>query len=152
MNGNWTIRIDRLPIDLAVGVHAHEQSPQAVRVSLVIKGRAAARPAELGECLDYAPLLHWLTREWPATPHVPLLETRLNELFARAFALDARIDSVWAGLYKQLLGGATATVGMERGVSRREFAQQGREAVRPTARLQTMNTLRTEPLMPRRRA
>lgn len=126
MNAPWTIRIERLPIELAVGVHAHEHAAQAVLVSVVIKGRPAARPGDLRDCIDYEPLLHWLRHEWPATPHVALLETRLDELFERVFALDVRVDSVWAGLYKQALGGATGTVGVERGVARRDFAQQRR--------------------------
>ncbi len=135
MNGAWTIRIERLQISLAVGVHAHERAPQPVRVSLAIKGRAAARPANLGECVDYEPLLRWLQHEWPGTPHVALLESRLHELIARAFAIDHRVESVWAGLYKESLGGAAATVGLERALTRREFAAL-RGAGRSTETLQ----------------
>ena len=125
--GNWSVRIERLPIDLAVGVHAHERPPQPVQVSLVIKGRTAAMPGALTDCLDYSPLLDWLTGEWPATPHVALLEGRLNELYARVFNLDHRIDSVWAGLYKLRLGPGAVAVGIERGVTRGEFQAQNRQ-------------------------
>jgi len=122
--GTWAVRIERLVIELAVGVHAHERAPQPVEVSVVIKGRASACPDRLGECLDYDPLLHWLTTAWPASAHVGLLEERLNELFVRCFGLDHRVDSVWAGLYKRALGGATGSVGIERALSRREFQAQ----------------------------
>lgn len=132
MKATWTVRIERLPIELAVGVYAHEHAPQPVQVSLVIKGRAAARPDALGDCLDYEPLLGWLTDQWPASPHVALLESRLNELFAYCFALDVRIDSVWAGLYKPGLCRGAVAVGMERGLTRREFAAQ-RPALLPSA-------------------
>ena len=125
--GSWSVRIERLPIDLAVGVHAHEHLPQPVQVSLVIKGRTAAKPGVLSDCLDYSPLLDWLTGEWPTTPHVALLEARLNELYARCFSLNHRIDSVWAGLYKLRLGSGAVAVGVERGLTRGEFqAQNGR--------------------------
>lgn len=126
MKAPWTVRIERLPTELAVGVHAHEQALQPVQVSVVIKGRAAAHPDGLGDCLDYEPLLDWLTRQWPASPHVALLESRLNELFEYCFALDVRIDSVWAGLYKPTLCRGAAAVGMERGLTRREYAAQKR--------------------------
>lgn len=129
--GSWSVRIERLPIDLAVGVHVHEHLPQPVQVSLVIKGRTAAKPGALTDCLDYSPLLDWLTGEWPSTPHVALLEARLNELYGRVFSLDHRIDSVWAGLYKLRLGPGAVAVGVERGLTRAEFQAQDRRPMHP---------------------
>ena len=137
--GSWSVRIERLPIDLAVVVHAYEHLPQPVQVSLVVKGRTAAKPGALSDCLDYAPLLDWLTGEWPTTPHVELLEVRLNELYDRVFSLDHRIDSVWAGLYKLRLGPGAVAVGVERGLTRAEFQALDRRpmhALRPSTQLQ----------------
>jgi hypothetical protein len=98
---------------------------------LVIKGRTAAKPGALSDCLDYSPLLDWLTGEWPTTPHVALLEARLNELYGRVFSLDHRIDSVWAGLYKVRLGPGAVAVGVERGLTRAEFQAQDRGPMHP---------------------
>lgn len=133
MNGSWTVRIERMPLTLAVGVHHQERPPQPVQASLVIRGRAAAVPDGLADCLDYDPLLDWMRGEWAASPHTPLLETRINELLDFCFALDPRIDSVWVGLYKTALACGATAVGIERGVTRREWwhaRAAGRRGVR----------------------
>lgn len=127
MNAGWTIRIERLPIQLRVGVHGDELDPQPVSVTLRLRGAAAACPASLAECIDYAPLCRWISEQWPRTAHVPLLESRINELVAFAFDLDDRIQEVHAGLAKLRMSGlAGASVGIERRVSRPEFEAQRR--------------------------
>ncbi len=64
-------------------------------------GMAPASPGSLGQCFDCEPLCRWLSDEWPRTPHTPLLEARINQLLAFLFGLDARVQTVWVGLYKQ---------------------------------------------------
>lgn len=138
MNTTWTVRIERLQTRLRVGIGADEHAPQPMTVTLRLRGVAPACPGGLSECIDYAPLCRWITEEWPHTPHVALLETRVNELLAFAFDLDARVQEVHAGLAKQRMG-ATArqregvpsndqavSVGIERCVSRHEFEAQRR--------------------------
>jgi hypothetical protein len=83
-----------------------------------------ACPQDLDECIDHAPLCRWITEAWPRTPHVALLETRVNELLAFAFDLDARVQEVHAGLSKRL--DQAVSVGVERCASRHEFEAQRR--------------------------
>jgi dihydroneopterin aldolase len=121
MNANWTIRIERLQIHLPVGVYADEIEPQPLWVSLAASGEASAAPGSLAQCFDYAPLCHWLTHVWPKTPHTPLLETRINELLSFVFALDARVRTVWVGLYKQRVSPFAVAIGIERSATRAEI-------------------------------
>ena len=120
MNAIWTIRIERLQIHLPVGVYADEIEPQPVWVSLAANGEASASPGSLAQCFDYAPLCYWLTHVWPKTPHTPLLETRINELLSFVFCLDKRVQTVWAGLYKQRVSPLAVAIGIERSVTRAE--------------------------------
>ena len=133
MNTSWTIKVERLEIHLPVGIHADEVEPQPVWVSLAATGRAPASPLSLDQCFDYEPLCHWLLREWPRTPHTPLLETRINQLLAFVFALDARVQTVWVGLYKQRMSRSALAVGIERQATRLEFESQQRSAATDSA-------------------
>ncbi|MCG3190440.1 MAG: hypothetical protein LKCHEGNO_03164 [Burkholderiaceae bacterium] len=126
MNTSWTVKVERMEIQLPVGIHADEFEPQPVWVSLAATGMAPASPASLDQCFDYEPLCHWLSLEWPRTPHTPLLETRINQLLAFVFGLDARVQSVWVGLYKQRMSRGAVGVGIERQATRREFEAQRR--------------------------
>lgn len=110
-----------MQIRLAVGVHPCEIEPQPVWVSLRASGTAAASPETLAQCIDYEPLCHWLAEVWPSTPHVPLIETRINELLEFVFGLDSRIQQAWVGLYKQRMSQGATAVGIERRTTRSEF-------------------------------
>lgn len=126
MNTTWLVRIERLLTQLRVGVYPDELEAQPVWVTLRLRGVAPASPSQLGECIDYEPLCRWITEAWPKTPHIPLLETRVNELLAFAFDFDARVQEVHAGLAKQRMSGGAVSVGIERSVSRPEFEAQRR--------------------------
>ncbi len=123
VKAEWTVRIERMEIALAVGIYADELAPQKVWVSLAATGRADAAPQHIGQCIDYEPLCRWLAEEWPNSPHTPLLETRLNELLAQVFTLDSRVTQVWAGLYKERMSRQSLAVGIERQMTRAEFAE-----------------------------
>jgi len=110
-----------MEIRLPVGIYADELEPQTVWVSLTASGRAQASPQSIEQCLDYEPLCHWLSHVWPLTPHTPLLETRINQLLAHVFSLDPRVETAWAGLYKQRMSRQAVAVGIERGMTRAEF-------------------------------
>lgn len=127
MNANWTIRIERMEIHLPVGIYDDELKPQPLWVSVTAIGSTSAAPHSLEQCLDYEPLCHWLAHVWPGTPHTPLLETRVNQLMDHVFALDARLQTVWIGLYKQNISRQAVAVGIERTSTRAEF-----EALRRT--------------------
>lgn len=132
MNSLWTLKVERLRIDLAVGTQPHELRPQPVWVSLEAEGLLPVLPQADDPGLDPEPLMQWLTRHWPATPHVPRLELRLHELLAAVYALDGRIHRVRAGLSKQRSGRGAHAVGLERDTTRAEFeAQQRQLAARP---------------------
>lgn len=121
MNALWTVRVERLETRLPVGIYAEERKEQPVWVSLTVSGLAPADPAALDDCFDYEPLCRWLTQVWPATPHTPLLETRINQVLAFVFGQDPRIQQVWVGLYKQRVSHGAFAVGMERASTRAEF-------------------------------
>jgi dihydroneopterin aldolase len=138
MNATWTVRIERLATHLPVGIYAHEQEAQPVWVSLIATGEASAAPASLDECFDYEPLCRWLTLAWPASPHTPLLETRVNQVIDFVFASDLRVHHVWVGLYKQRVSQQALAVGMERASTRAEFETLRRtEADRAAGLLQS---------------
>lgn len=134
MSTEWTLRIERMPIELAVGIYPHEREAQPLLVSLEVEGSADASPTDLAGCLDYEPLCLWLRSEWPHSPHVPLLETRINQVFEFLFAADPRIKAAKVGLYKQRMSSGAQAVGIERRAMRAEFAplrsraSQGRAA------------------------
>jgi dihydroneopterin aldolase len=140
VNTTWSVRIERLRTQLRVGVDADEFLPQSVWVTLCLRGVAAACPTRLSECIDYAPLCRWITDEWPRTPHIPLLETRINELVAFAFDLDGRVQEVHVELAKQRMGRQAASVGIERCVSRPEFEAQRRHLKAAAARVPSERT------------
>ncbi len=141
MNATWTVRIDRLATQLPVGIYANEQDAQPVWVSLTATGEASAAPHALGECFDYEPLCRWLTEEWPASPHTPLLATRVNQVIEFVFATDARVRHVWVGLYKQRVSQQALAVGMERASTRAEFEALRRSVAEPSAYLQSLTQL-----------
>jgi dihydroneopterin aldolase len=126
VNTTWSVRIERLRTQLRVGIYPDELEPQPVRVTLLLHGVSAACPTTLGECIDYEPLCRWVTEEWPSTAHIPLLETRVNELIAFAFDFDGRVQEVHAGLAKERVSGSAVSVGIERSVSRAAFEAQRR--------------------------
>lgn len=128
MNAAWSVSIERLSTQLRVGIYADEREPQPVWVTLRLRGVVAATPMALDECLDYEPLCRWITEEWPHTTHVPLLETRVNELVAFAFGFDERVQEVHAGIAKERMSRSAVSVGIERGVTRSEFEIQRRHA------------------------
>jgi len=123
MSADWTLRIERMPIELAVGIYPHELQAQPLLVSLEVEGLAEADPNALEGCLDYEPLCLWLHHEWPRSPHVPLLETRVNQLFAFLFGSDPRITAAKVGLYKQRMSLGAQVVGIERRTTREAFSR-----------------------------
>lgn len=118
---DWTVRIDKLRLQLAVGLGSDEQGLQPVTVSLVAHARTPMHPATLSECFDYVPLLRWLSDEWPRSAQLALLESRLNEIAAYVYRLDARVHRVWVALHKDRLSGTSAGVGLERWTEREDF-------------------------------
>lgn len=123
MDTIWTVKIERLETGLAVGIYDDEREPQPVWVSVTLTGLAPAVPAGIHDCIDYEPLCHWLAAEWPRSPHTPLLETRVNEVFEFAFGLDSRVQEVSVGLYKQRVSRHATAVGIERSSTRHEYAR-----------------------------
>lgn len=140
MNATWTVRIERLATQLPVGIYDHEKDPQPVWVSLTATGEARAAPGCLGECFNYEPLCRWLTQDWPASPHTPLLETRVNQVIEFVFATDPRVRHVWVGLYKQRVSQQALAVGMERASSRAEFEALRLQTAETKALIQTLTS------------
>ena len=123
MDAIWTVKIERLETRLAVGIYDDEQEPQPVWASVTLTGLAPAVPAGIHDCIDYEPLCQWLATEWPRSPHTPLLETRVNEVFNFAFGIDPRVQEVSVGLYKRRVSRCATAVGIERTTTRHEYAR-----------------------------
>lgn len=117
----WTIRVESLKTRLRVGTRPDEHKPQSVVVSLRISGMTNTSPCTLEECLDYEPVCRWLLDDFSKSPHVGLIESRINEIANYIFSYDRRVMDVWVGLYKEKAGAHAERIGLEREMSRRQY-------------------------------
>ena len=116
----WSVDIANLETRLRVGIWEHELEPQPVRVNLSMSYAAAP-----DGCLDYQPILHWITGQWPREPHTPLLETRLRELMGFVFRFDTRIAWLDVALSKPQACPQARGVGVRLALTRAEHAAAG---------------------------
>jgi dihydroneopterin aldolase len=121
IRSKWTVRVETLKTRLRVGVFPHERKPQPVIVSLRISGLAELSPTSLEQCFDYEPVCRWLLEDFSNSPHVDLIETRINEIAQYIFSYDKRVMDVWVGLYKEKAIPHSERVGLEREMTRRQF-------------------------------
>jgi dihydroneopterin aldolase len=121
IRSKWTVLIQSLRIGIRVGARKQARSRQAVQVSLKVSGVADSHPLSVGHCMDYDPLVHWLTHDLPAMPHTELLETRVNDIAQFVFSTDKRILGVWVGLYKEAALPNLPLIGVEKEMTRRQF-------------------------------
>ena len=119
---NWTVRIERLALDLMLD----QGKRQPVLLSVVLKGRAAANPMAPAACFNRDQLVAWLQDDWSGRPRDPLLENHVNDVLARCFEMDPYIDSAWVGLYEASPPPCQGLIGIERGIARREYLAQCR--------------------------
>jgi len=134
IKSKWTVLIQALRLNLRVGLHPHEYEPQPVQVTLKVSRLADSDPVTIDQCVDYAPLMHWLTEVLPATPRSALLETCVNDIAQFVFSTDKRILGVWIGLYKVGAQANVSLVGVEKEMSRRQFeGLQRKPPLRPPA-------------------
>ncbi len=117
----WTIRVESLKTRVRVGIRPEEHKLQPVVVSLRICGLADSSPSILDECLDYEPVCNWLLNDFSRSPHVNLIESRINEIAHYLFSYDKRVMDVWVGLYKEKSSLKSARIGLEREMSRRQY-------------------------------
>ena len=127
LRAKWTVRIDNLKTRLRIGALQDSQQSEALSVRLEINGLAADAPQELADCFDYAPICDWITREWPRTDAVSLLENRVNELLGFLFQFDRRVHEAGVGLYKTGRARGSTRVGVERRATRAQFQTGRRE-------------------------
>jgi dihydroneopterin aldolase len=110
-----TIAFSGLETRLRVGIWDHEREFQPVCVNLSLHARLS------DGSLDSLAILRWITDEWPTSPHIPLLETRLRELMQFVFEFDTRIESVDIALSKPWACGEARGVGVRMALSREEY-------------------------------
>ncbi len=81
-------------VNVRIGVHAFEhEKPQVLSVDVELYRRQERfTGSSLADCLDYDRVYRHITREWPARPHVPLLETLAEDLAELCFA-DRRVEA-----------------------------------------------------------
>ena len=121
IRSKWTIRVESLKTRLRVGTRPDEHKPQPVVVSLRISGLTDTSPATLEQCLDYEPVCRWLLDDFSKSPHVNLIESRINEIAHYIFSYDRRVMDVWVGLYKEKATPKSGRIGLEREMSRRQY-------------------------------
>lgn len=110
-----TIAFTGLETRLRVGIWDHEREFQPVRVNLSLR-------AQLSDgSLDSLAIPHWITDEWPKSPHIPLLETRLRELAQFVFEFDTRIEWADIALSKPWACREARDVGVRMALSRDEY-------------------------------
>lgn len=122
MLANWTVRIERLALELSL----ENGDRQPVLLSVVLKGRAAANPKTPAACFSREQLVAWLQHDWSGRPRGPMLESHVNDVLARCFELDPHTDSAWVGLYEVDATDRQGLIGVERGIARREYLAQCR--------------------------
>jgi len=113
LNGS-VIAITNLETRLRVGIWQHEREFQPVRVNLIMSAG--------GRCFEHRPIVRWITEEWPAAPHTPLLETRLRELMDFVFACDSGIVWLDVALSKPQACPQARGVGLRMALTRAEHA------------------------------
>lgn len=115
------VAIANLETRLRVGIWDHERDFQPVQVDMVIA--TGASPLQHGGvCIDYRPIVQWIRKDWPRTPHLPLLETRLLELMAFVFGFEPAIEWLDAALSKPQAFPQAQGVGVRMALSRSEHA------------------------------
>ena len=124
MRTRWTVRVEDLRTRLPLGGSAALARLEPVSVSVVVNGLAPDAPDGREECIDLEPLCHWITESWPQTAPTPVLEARVNELLARVFDADRRVQDAWVGVYRESAAGGARRWGVERQASRLQFQQQ----------------------------
>lgn len=117
----WDIEVESICTTLRVGIWPHEVTPQPIKVDLVLRGRAPANPMSIKDCIDYQPICEWITNIWSATPHIPLLETRVVELIGFIFDSDARIEWVNVRVAKEHAISHAKSTGIRVALSRYEY-------------------------------
>lgn len=117
----WDIEVESICTTLRVGIWPHEVNPQPIKVDLVLRGRTPANPMSIKDCIDYQPICEWITNIWSATPHIPLLETRMVELIRFIFSSDARIEWVNVRVAKEHAISHAKSTGIRVALSRYEY-------------------------------
>lgn len=135
IKSKWNVRIEALRLKMRVGLHAREKRLQPVQLTLKISTMSATSPGSIDHCVDYDPLVQWLTEALPAMPHTELLETRVNEIARFVFSRDKRILGLWIGLYKEKAFPDLPLIGVEREMTRRQYEELNRGA-RPAPKKQ----------------
>lgn len=110
-----SIAFTGLETRLRVGIWDHEREFQPVRVTLSLRARVS------DGSLDSLAIPCWITGEWPKSPHIPLLETRLHELMQFVFDFDPRIEWADIALSKPWACREARGVGVRMALSRDEY-------------------------------
>lgn len=111
-----SIAFSGLETRLRVGIWEHEREFQPVRVTMSLRALMADGN------LESLAIPRWITSEWPKSPHVPLLETRLRELMQFVFELDPRIEWTDIALSKPWACREARGAGVRMALSREEYA------------------------------
>jgi FolB domain-containing protein len=117
----WTIEVRDLQTRLRVGIWDHEREFQPIVVNLTLRAIGAALPQTITDCLDYQPICRWITHEWPAQPHTPLLETKVRELMQFVFGFDGRVEWAEVSIAKPAAIAESRAVGIRLALSRGDF-------------------------------
>ena len=117
----WKIHVRNLDTRIGVGIHAHEQTPQRIRVNALIAAEYAAQPQSISECLSYEVIHDYVTREWPKRPHTDLLETLVNDLLLFIFNAHPGVQRAQVTVGKPDIFEQAQCVGVEAEWTREDF-------------------------------
>jgi len=121
IKSKWSVVIQSLRTTMRVGLHSHEYDPQPVQITLKVSSLASSDPESIDQCVDFDPLVRWLSQTLPTMPGPALLENRVNDIAQYVFSADKRILGVWVALYKEAAVNTSAFIGVEKEMTRRQF-------------------------------
>ena len=128
LRAKWTVRLEGVKTQLAVGAQGKGQKPQPVLVNLVINGLTPDTPKDDADCLDHASICEWILHEWPKSAPTRLLEMRVNEMLDFLFGSDKRIQDAWVGVYMTGKSSDAGRIGVEKQMNRAQFQSRQRAA------------------------
>lgn len=115
------IIMDNISTSSMVGIWKHELNPQPILIDIDILASAPVNPNGIDDCIDYDPICHWLTNQFPLLPHTELLEVRILEIFDYVFSLDKRIKSISISIFKTKAFSNVQRIGISKSMSIETF-------------------------------
>lgn len=108
------LSIRNIRVQIRLGVLELEKTrPQTVEVDVELSRRYDGYKGEgLDDCIDYAPVYHYVTKEWPKRDHVDLIEAWAEDLIGHCMR-DQKVEACRVRLRKIEIFSGTAAPEIE---------------------------------------